>query len=254
MNKKGIILSILLLAFGASAFSPYENYLQSGRPTHVMLMATAREGKSAELIQSLQALDKKRSARKLAKQQITNLAIFSRTLGEKACVFVYFDYSGKKDYLRAVEDFESVEAVKALQQWVSPVPPAADRGHHWLQLEWMNYIHGSWNDAPATNRVAMVTRIKPEKEEEYRWLHQTTWPAVVDWMNRYGWRNFSIFLTQLNGTIYEFYYVEEVPSEHLAKNLGKDPTLARWLKLTDPCQNPLPDADGIWAPMKCLMR
>ena len=152
-----------------------------------------------------------------------------------------------------MEDFESVKAVKALQQWIQPVPPATDRGHHWLQLEWINYIHGSWNDAPATNRSAMVTRVKPEKEKEYRWLHQTTWPSVVDWMNRYGWRNFSIFLTELDGTIYEFYYVEEVPSEHPAKNLGKDPALTRWLKLTDPCQNPLPDANGIWAPMKPLV-
>ena len=83
MRKKGIIFAGLLLALSFSAFSPYENYLQSDRPTHVMLMAATQEGKIAELSQALQMLDEKKSAEKLAEKQITNLAIFSRTLGEK---------------------------------------------------------------------------------------------------------------------------------------------------------------------------
>ena len=255
MNIKSIVLVVVVFMASLSlrAFSPYENYLLSGKPTHAMLMATAAEGKAEALSAALVALQSDKAALgELQKREITNISIFSRKLEEKDCFFVYFDYSGAKDYIGAVEDFEAVEAVKKLNDMIVPVPPAPDRGHHWLQLEWINFIHGSMSKAPAESVSANVTRIKPESEKEYRWLHQTTWPGIVDWMNRFGWRNFSIFVTEFNGTIYEFYFTETVKSDHPAKNIGKDPVLPRWLKNTDPCQNPLPDAKGVWAPMKLL--
>ena len=254
MNMKTLTAALFfVLSFSIYAFSPYENYLQSGLPTHVMLMSSASEGKADALSSSLIALKSdKEICEEFKSKGITNISIFFRTLEGESCFFVYFDYSGKKDYLQAVQDFESVGAVEKIDKLIKPVPPALDRGYHWLQLEWINYIHGSMSKAPAKSISANVTRIKPECEKEYRWLHQTTWPGIVDWMNRYGWRNFSIYLVALNGTIYEFYYTETVESQHPAKDIGKDPTLLRWLKHTDPCQNPLPDAKGVWAPMKLL--
>jgi L-rhamnose mutarotase len=255
MNKKNLLLFVgLISALSSFAFSPYENYLQTENTTHAMLLATAKEGKAEALSIALQGLSEKKTAKQLKKHHIKNLSVFSKKLEGKECFFVYFDYNGKKDYLQAVEDFEATPAVQALKKWVDSVPPAADRGHQWLQLEWINYIHGSWTEEPATNRFAMVTRIKPEDEDHYRSLHQTTWPGITDWMNRFGWQNFSLFFAEVNGTLYEFYYTEQVPSEHPAKNLGDDPCLKRWLKLTDPCQNPLPDAEGTWSSMNPVLK
>ena len=253
MMKK-IVFSLLAAALclpAAKAFSPYENYLQSGRPTHVMLAAAVLPEKTNALYTALRAAVADPAARRAG---LTNFAVFSRKLGEKQCVFVYFDYPGDRDYLDAVEDFEKLPGVKALSAFIKPIPPAADRGHTWLQLEWINFIRGSLNDGPATNRFAMVTRIKPKDEDHYRSLHQTTWPGIIDWMNRKGWRNFSIFFAEIDGALYEFYYTEEVPSEHPATNLDKDPCLLRWLNLTAPCQDPLPDAQGTWSPMKAVLK
>jgi len=254
MNRK---ISIALLAAGlcvaASAFSPYENRLTCDRTTRVMLATKARPEQAGKIAIELRKLTNPRAVRALRHLGIEHLAAFSKKPNEATLFFVYFDYSGK-DYLQAVKAFESIPEVKALAELLEPLPPAPRRGNVWLQLEWINYIHGAPVSGPPANRFAMVTRIKPDREEEYRFLHQTTWPGIVDWMNRKGWRDFSIFLAEIDGEIYEFFYVEEVPSPNPTEDLDNDPTLKRWLKLTDPCQNPLPDADGTWSKMTSVIK
>ncbi|MBT3192186.1 MAG: L-rhamnose mutarotase [Verrucomicrobia bacterium] len=97
----------------------------------------------------------------------------------------------------------------------------------------------------------MVTRIRPEKEQEYRTLHQTVWPGVVDQMVRGNFRNFSVFLVELGDEIYEFFYVEYVGSDSAADGEmnNADPVNQRWWKYTDACQLPLPGASGPWLMM-----
>ena len=132
-----------------------------------------------------------------------------------------------------------------------PHPRAKQYGTTWLQLEWINHIRASQKNGAPADRFAMATRIKPEREQEYRALHQTVWPGVVDQMVRGNYRNFSIFLVEIDDELYEFFYVEYVGTD-AAKDgeMNKaDPCNQRWWKLTDPCQDPLPDADGIWSMM-----
>jgi L-rhamnose mutarotase len=139
-----------------------------------------------------------------------------------------------------------------LNKLVEPLKTATDRGNTWLQLEWINFIKGAaLKDKPAS-RIAMVTRIKPEKEQEYRMLHQTTWPGVIDWMSRKGYHNFSIYLAYIGDEIYEFFYTETVNTSKTAtiKNLDNELICKRWWSNTDPCQKPLPGADGVWLMMK----
>jgi len=70
-------------------------------------------------------------------------------------------------------------------------------------------------------------------------------------MVRGNYRNFSLFFVELDKELFEFFYVEYVGTD--SKKDGElnqaDPCNQRWWKLTDPCQNPLPDADGIWSMM-----
>ena len=115
----------------------------------------------------------------------------------------------------------------------------------------MCFIRGAQKKGEAADRFAMVTRIKPEKEQEYRVLHQTVWPGVVDQMNRANNRNFSIFFTEIGDELYEFFYLEYVGTDAARDaDMNKaDPFNQRWWKITDACQDPLPDADGIWSMM-----
>lgn len=237
----------------ASAFSPYENYLLSGRETHVGLIAQAKPGKEAQLAAALQSLQGGQEVKALAKAGIHNLAAFQRKLDGGVWVFVYFSYEGGKDYLGAAEAFESASpATRTLADLIVPHPRAQTYGRQWLQMEWINYIRGKNTAGPAEQVISMVTTVKPEKEAEYRTLHQTVWPGVVDQMARGNNRNFSIFLVELGDTLYEFFYVEYVGTDSAkddARNQA-DPINQRWWKYTDACQTPLPGVDGIWAPME----
>ncbi len=246
-------LFTLLLAFSclsAFAFSAYENYLLSGQQTHVALFAAAKDGQVDALKTALEALNGENEVKAFKKTKISNVSSYTKELKGKTWFLVYFDYDGST-YLDAVKAFESVSAVQSLKPLLAPHPRSKSYGTTWLQLEWINYIHASQKKGDPAVRLAMATRIKPEKEQEYRALHQTVWPGVVDQMARGNYRNFSIFLVELDDEFYEFFYVEYVGTDATKDGeMNKaDPCNQRWWKLTDACQNPLPDADGIWSMM-----
>jgi len=250
MKLKPIITLCLLFALSARGFSPYENYLLSGKQTHVALMSSVKEGKADELQAALKSLTEKKPVRAFKKVKISNLSSYSKTLSGKTWFMIYFDYDGET-YLDAVKAFESTEAVQKFAPLLEPHPRAKGYGNHWLQLEWINYIHGAKSNKNAPNKFSMVTRMKPEKEAEYRWLHQCTWGGTVDRMTRMEYHDFSIFLVELGDEIYEFFYVEFIGDDAKKDEMSSlsDPTYQRWISYTDPCQNPLPDANGIWSMM-----
>lgn len=240
-------LALAFATFTACGFSAYENYLLAGRQTHVMLFSTAKEGQAGALQAALKTLSGAQAAQAFARVKISNLSSFEKTLQNKPCFMVYFDYDGES-YLEAVKAFESVPQAGALRPLLAPHPRAEKQGTAWLQMEWINYIQGAKPSA-TPKRSAMVTRVKPEKEAEYRLLHQSTWPGTVDRMTRMEYHDFSIFLVELGDEIYEMFYVEFVGSDAGKDKMGSvaEPAYERWVKQTDPCQKPLPDADGIWS-------
>jgi L-rhamnose mutarotase len=250
MLKKTITLLTILCAITTYGFSPYENYLQSGQQKHVMLAAIAKPGSVTKLQKLIpEAANKKRALRKA---KISNISAYTQKINKEEFIFIYFDYKGKS-YLDAVAAFEKIPAIKELSSLVSPTPLAKDRGNIWLQMEWINFISGAQLKGKPASQFAMATRIKPEKEKEYRQLHQSTWPGIVDWMSRKGYHNFSIFVMYVGDEIYEFFYTETVATAKgsaTIKNLDNDKICRRWWDNTDPCQNPLPGADGIWLMMK----
>ena len=241
--------ALALLALPALAFSPYESYLHSGQQTHVALLATVMDGKTEVLAASLKALSEKKAVKELKKADITNVSVYTKTLQGRIWVMVYFDYDGS-NYLDAVQKFESAKACQALETLVEPHPRAKRYGDTWLQMEWINYIHGA-RPIDAPSRFAMVTRVKPEKELEYRTMHQTVWPGVTDQMVRGNYHDFSIFLVEIGDEIYEFFCVEYVGTDAKKDGEGNsaDPFNQRWWTITDACQDPLPDADGVWSKM-----
>lgn len=98
-------------------------------------------------------------------------------------------------------------------------------------------------------RHGSIIRLRPEKREEYLRLHADVWPAVYERLSRSNLRNFTIFLHDLPDGPHLFMYYEYVGSDHAAdmKAVADDPTTQEWWKLTDPCQEPLPNrTEGEW--------
>ena len=91
-------------------------------------------------------------------------------------------------------------------------------------------------------RFGSVIGLKPEKKDYYVKLHAETWPSVLKQIRRSNIRNYSIYLTELEGKLYLFAYFEYIGDDFEAdmKEMAKDPETRRWWKETDPCQIRLP--------------
>ena len=99
-------------------------------------------------------------------------------------------------------------------------------------------------------RYGKVIGVRAEKLAEYKRLHAAVWPKVNAMISACNMRNFSIYLRKMpDGKHYLFMYFEYVGDNYEAdmKRMAADLTTQRWWKLTDPCQEPLPDrAPGEW--------
>jgi L-rhamnose mutarotase len=237
----------------ALAFSPYETYILSGQDTRVGLIAKARSGQERDVKQALLQLGNPRETELLKQAGISNLACFSREIDSDTWYFVYFEYGGDKEYLRAAEAFKAATPkIRQLSQLM--VPAGADDERRWAQMEWISFIRGKNVPDKPQVKLSMVTTLRQEKELQYRALHQAIWPGVVDQMIRRNNRNFSAFLHEIDGELYEFLYVEYVGSDAEKDNAlnQQHPLNRRWWKLTDECQKPLPGEDAIWVKMELI--
>ncbi len=98
-------------------------------------------------------------------------------------------------------------------------------------------------------RYGGLIGLRAEKLDEYKRLHEAVWPEVLQKIKDCNIRNYSIFLGQVNGKYYLFSYYEYTGANHKADmaKMAADPTTKEWWKLTDPCQEPLPNrASGEW--------
>ena len=97
-------------------------------------------------------------------------------------------------------------------------------------------------EAKKVTRFGSVIGLKPEKKDYYVKLHAETWPSVLEQIRRSNIRNYSIYLTELEGKLYLFAYFEYTGEDFQAdmKEMAKDAETRRWWKETDPCQFRLP--------------
>lgn len=251
LKRNLFIVMLWNILFSASAFSPYENHLRSGRQTHVMLIAFAKAGNASNANAVLKILNGKKAAKAFRKHKITNLSSYTKALRSQTAYMIYFDYDGE-NYLDAAREFESVEQAQKMKPFVVPHPRAPQNGTDWLQMEWINYIYGANPTNTEPEKIAQVTRVNPEREAFYRTIHQTVWPGVVDHMMRAGNHDFSIFLVEVGKELYQFYYVESYATEE-QKEIMKtysDPTSQRWYDVAAPCLVPLSGAVNCWLKME----
>jgi len=97
-----------------------------------------------------------------------------------------------------------------------------------------------------------VTGLRPEKASRYRELHTSPWPGVLRMLKECHVEKFTIFEKAIESKIYLFAYVEYTGDDFGADmaRIATDPETQRWWAETDPCQEPLPDAQAqgrIWS-------
>jgi len=250
-----VLAAALAWSVSAHAFSPYENFLASGKPRQVGLIAQVQPDHVQdvpEAIAMLQSADEKAAQ---AKAGFRNLSAYTREINDKTWLVLHFVQDGNRPYLGAAKDFEmATPGTRALGELIIPHERALRFGCRWLQMEWINYIRGRDISIPAKSKLMIVTTVIPEKEQEYRSLHQTVWPGVVDQVVRGNLRDLCVFMTGIDDLLVEFLYLEYVGDDQAADDAMNNTDIInkRWWKLTDACQRGLPGVDGNWVLMDAV--
>lgn len=201
--------------------------------------------------------------RRLRRSNLRNYSIYVKEIDGRPILFSFFEHRGRDfaaDCARMAADPDTQRWWKETDPCQEPLPRAAARKQIWDDMEEVFFDAGAVDvKAKSVRRMAAVTGLKPDREELYRTLHATTWPGVLKQNRESNFRNFSIFLKDIGGKLYLFYYLEYVGGDLDAdmKTMAENPVVQRWWALTDDCQVPLPDAPvdaagkkGPWAPME----
>lgn len=184
-----------------------------------------------------------------------NMTFFYKELGGKHYVISYCEYVGS-DYAGDIARMASKDDLK--DWWKALTETQVTQGQGLVDIEEVFYTEGAADVVPAPEqykRIGMITGLKPEKEADYRTLHATAWPGVLKGIRDCHYRNFTIRLAELDGSLYLIGYLEYVGRDPAADDAaGKAlPVNKRWWKFTDACQQPLPAAAAkgeIWDGME----
>lgn len=94
-------------------------------------------------------------------------------------------------------------------------------------------------------RLGQVTRLRPEKAEEYRTLHADVWPSVLEMITACNIRNYSIFIH--DDMLFSYFEYHGVDWDGDQAKMAAHPQTRQWWELTDVCQMRVVD-DGIDRP------
>jgi L-rhamnose mutarotase len=104
---------------------------------------------------------------------------------------------------------------------------------------------------PGVRRFGQVAQVRPEKLEMYKQLHAAVWPEVVQGLEKYNIRNYSIFLKDLEEVKpYLFAYFEYTGKDFdgdMAKMM-ENPKVREWENLAggECLFDQSPEGKGIW--------
>lgn len=94
-------------------------------------------------------------------------------------------------------------------------------------------------------RFGMVCGIKPDSIEEYKKLHATVWPDVLQMIKRCNISNYSIYLKDEMLFSYFEYTGEDFEAD--MEKMAADPVTQQWWDICKPCQQPLETRkEGEW--------
>ncbi len=96
-------------------------------------------------------------------------------------------------------------------------------------------------------RMGMMIGINPDKIDEYKRLHASCWPEILQGLTDANVRNYSIFLREPENVMFSYweYHGDDFAAD-MQKIADQDVT-KRWWALCTPCQVPLESrAPGEW--------
>jgi L-rhamnose mutarotase len=236
--------------------SPYENRLRSENFRRVGLISTVRAGKTADLTSASSTPDESTRER-WAKLGLANLSIHLQAAADTEFVFLFAEYTGSDPWVVA-QLVQKDPWFESLSGFLQP-HPRAEPGQDWLPMELINIIGPTLpepTDGHPIERSGFMSGLIPTSELQYRTLHQTNWPGVVDQMARSNRRYWVTFLIDLGEQLWLFTYSEYVGTDFLADDAATaaDPVTQRWWKFTEPCLIPLRDDGNTWTQMQALLR
>lgn len=103
-------------------------------------------------------------------------------------------------------------------------------------------------------RMGQVIGIAPDMVAQYKALHASVWPEVLETISACNIRNYSIYLREPENLLFAtFEYHGTDFAADMAK-MAADPATQKWWSVCMPCQRPLDSrADGEWwAPMEAV--
>ena len=125
-----------------------------------------------------------------------------------------------------------------------------------------NAVYGNTNPIPEdfekmpVKRFGSVIGLNKEQEIYYRQFHAEVWDGVINRIKASNIRNYSIYITEIEGKNYLFSYFEYTGEDYKSdiKAMADDESTKRWWKETDPCQFQLPSrkAGDQWSSMEMV--
>jgi L-rhamnose mutarotase len=99
-------------------------------------------------------------------------------------------------------------------------------------------------------RIAQVIKVRPEKLDEYRELHRAVPEPVLARLRASHISNYSIHL--LGDRLFSYFEYDGDDFAADSAAMARDEATKEWWKLTDPCQEPVPEAGAgdWWTPME----
>ena len=234
--------------------SPYENRLRSESFRRVGLITRVRPGSEAVIAAGIRAPDEETRTR-WSSRGMGNVSIHIQETEQTTFLFLFMEFVGT-DPAAAIDQVEQDPWFERLEG-MTQAHPRADAGHRWMSMELINVIdpnHSEPADPNQLERSGWVVQLDPASELQYRTLHQTNWPGVVDQMTRSNRRCWITFLIELGDNLWLFTYSEYVGKDRDADDakVAADPVTQRWWKHTQPCLRAATPQGAPWTEMSAL--
>jgi len=240
-----IFLSLWMGIASTLALSPTDNYRQHIKERRTGELCYLAEDTSIEDVKTAFSDNKKAIKKSLRKSGAANLNVFALedVNGKNVLLIHRLDPNTGKPTLLALPD--------SVRETFDAHPESARRRDGeatLLDMELICHLPCAVNKKPTgeIQRIGLVTELKPEMEEKYRSLHQAVWPGVIDQITRSNISNWTTWCVEIEGKLYLISYFEYIGADKAADDadMAADPTTLRWWKITDACQQPLPQEEG----------
>ena len=81
-------------------------------------------------------------------------------------------------------------------------------------------------------RVGFLLKVRSDRMDEYRQQHESVWPEMLDALRRWGWHNYSLFLTD-DGLLFGYLEAEESFQRSL-DGMAAEEVNSRWQEFMAP--------------------